>query len=117
MEERKYFIVSDTKIMRKSLFSEIKPTKKPFKSVMLCRQKTKVQIPDRNITYLESNGLLIVRHPEEKLKHKKEFFNKTYWCKALNQTKEMNESKYNRETELMWQDLNHPKLMRHYSNC
>ena len=116
MEEKKYFIVSNKNILRKSLFSEIKPVKKPFRSIMLCRQKEKEEVPDRNITYVESQGLLIVRHPEEILKHKKEFFNKTYWCKGRDENKERR-GKYNRETELLWEDLNHPKIMRHYSKC
>lgn len=101
--------------IRKCLNSPFHIKKKPFQSILLCKQKNNKKIQDPNTIFVEPFGPLIVTHPDRKDKIKapprKFRFEEekdgkfTFFCDHKNCS----------ETEYYWKDLGHPKILRHYS--
>lgn len=96
---------------KNTLYTEFQsPPKKPFISVFNCKKKPQQEIKEKNLIKIDSYGLMIRTHREnrEKVKIEKEkptriyydFFEKHRNCS---------------ETEYYWKDSLHPKILKHYS--
>jgi hypothetical protein len=101
--------------IKKCLQSNFIPKKKPFQSILLCKKKSSKPPQDKNSLYVEPFGPLIVVHKEnrEKVKPLKKKFrfddppNIKYTF--------FQDHKNCIESEYYWKDIQHPKILRHFS--
>jgi hypothetical protein len=107
-----------SKNQRKCLYSPIYIPKKEFRSVFLCKQDGYNKPKDPNTTFLLPHGPLIVIHREKKEKHS---IPKKTRQGSANPFKYFEDHKTCYETGFYYNDINRPKILRHYSkdkkNC
>lgn len=113
MENEKYFTKLKKESLKKCLYSDIEDVKKPYQSKKLCRVKPSNENFDSNVTYVKPLNLLIVNYPYQKLKYKREFYNLDRFKKPRCSSKNHKHS-FSKEEELLWKDINHPKILRSY---
>jgi hypothetical protein len=109
IEQRKFLLSKFNN--RNALFSEFQsPKKKPLISIFDCKNKSQEEIKEKDVIKIDSYGLFIRTHREnrEKVKIQKEKPKRVYYDF-------FEKHKNCSETEYYWKDLLHPKILKHYS--
>jgi len=108
-EQKKFSLIK--KKNYKTLYSAFQtPPKKPFFSIFDCKPKNYKEEMDINVININSYGLMIRTHRENKekfqiIKEKHKIIINDYFEKHKNC----------KETEYYWKDILHPKILKHYS--